>query len=106
MRRSNIIISSMLAFVTNITASSFLDQSDVANIRLPSSFVDNGVKYTTPALQGMATQHIDMDYVRNAINNHLSEISKANFLRVDHIYMLFRKTGSNSYELSSIWRND
>jgi hypothetical protein len=107
MRQSKIITSFMFAFITNVSASSLLEQSDVANVKLPSSFAENGVKYTTPALQGMATQHIDMDYVRGAIKDHLPELAKANFLKVDHICMLFRRSDSESpIELSSIWRND
>lgn len=107
MRNSKIIKIFMLGLITNLSASSLLEHSDVADIRLPSSFVENGVKYTIPALQGMATQRIDVDYVRGAIKDHLKELSKGNVLKVDHIYMLFRRTGDeNPIELSSIWRND
>lgn len=106
--RKSIIISFMFAFITNANASAYLAQSDVANVKLPSSFVDNGVKYTTTALQGISSQHIDINYVQRIIREHLKEISQSNFLKVDHVYMLFRKTtGSDSpIELSSVWRND
>jgi hypothetical protein len=90
--------------ISTATASSYLSPSDVANVaNLPSSFVKSGVKYTTPALQGMVAHNIDIDWVRRTIGEHPLELSKVTVLTVDSVTMLFRKPkGEAPIELGSI----
>lgn len=107
MRKSKIITMLTFVFISNISASSLLHQSDVANVKIPSPFVENGIKYTTPALQGMAIQNIDIDYVRRAIEDNSKELRKVNTLEIGNLCMLFRRKGFGMpVELSSIWRNE
>lgn len=108
MRKSGLVACVFSALISTVTASSYLSPSDVANLAdLPSSFVEGGVKYTTPALQGMAAQKFDIDGVRRTIGAHSLELSRTNVLAVDSVTMLFRRPENAPYvELSSIWRNN
>lgn len=104
MRQSKIIISFMFAFITNVSASSLFDKSDVANVKLPSSFVENGVKYTTPALQGMQSNGITFEELRDLVERHLTEARDKKILRCGNIQMLFSEDSMGSIKLNSVFR--
>jgi hypothetical protein len=71
LRKSGLITCLFSALISTSTASSYLSPSDAANVtNLPSSFVESGEKYTTPALQGMLAHNIDIDWVRRTIGSH------------------------------------
>ncbi|WP_130472614.1 hypothetical protein [Candidatus Magnetaquicoccus inordinatus] len=104
MRISKIITSFMFAVITNVSASSLFDKSDVANIKLPSSFVENGVIYTTPALQGMQSSGISFKELRDLVEKHLPEARDNKSLRYENIQMLFSEDSEGSIKLNSVFR--
>lgn len=104
MRKFKIITNFMFAFITNVSASSLFDKSDVANIKLPSSFVENGVRYTTPALQGMQSSGISFKELRDLVEKHLTEARDNKSLRYENIQMLFSEDSEGSIKLNSVFR--
>ena len=104
MRKLKIITNFMFAFITNVSASSLFDKSDVANIKLPSSFVENGVRYTTPALQGMQSSGISFEELRDLVEKHLTEARDNQSLRYGNIQMLFSEDSVGNIKLNSVFR--
>jgi hypothetical protein len=104
MRKLKIITNFMLAFITNVSASSLFDKSDVANVKLPSSFVENGVIYTIPALQGMKANGISLEELRDLVEKHLTEARDKKSLRYENIQMLFSEDNTGSIKLNSVFR--
>lgn len=83
-----------------------MTQSDVTQVNLPTTFVADGVKFTVPALQGMAAHGLDIDWVRRSIREHSLELANTSVLNVDSVTMLFHRPECEAHiELSSIWRN-
>ena len=104
MRKFKIITNFMFAFITNVSASSLFDNSDVANVKLPSSFVENGVRYTIPALQGMQSSGISFEELRDLVEKHLTEARDKKSLRYGNIQMLFSEDSVGSIKLNSVFR--
>jgi hypothetical protein len=104
MRKFKIITNFMFAFITNVSASSLFDKSDVANVNLPSSFVENGVRYTIPALQGMQSSGISFEELRALVEKHLTEARDKKSLRYENIQMLFSEDSVGSIKLNSVFR--
>jgi hypothetical protein len=104
MRKFKIITNFMFAFITNVSASSLFDKSDVANVKLPSSFLENGVRYTIPALQGMQSSGISFEELRDLVEKHLTEARDKKSLRYDNIQMLFSEDSVGSIKLNSVFR--
>ncbi|MDD3005853.1 hypothetical protein [Flavobacterium sp.] len=104
MRKFKIITNFMCVFITNVSASSLFDKSDVANVKLPSSFVENGVTYTTPALQGMQSSGISFEELRDLVEKHLTEARDNQSLRYGNIQMLFSEDSVGNIKLNSVFR--
>lgn len=106
MRKFKIITNCMFAFITNVSASSLFDKSDVANISLPSPIVENGVRYTIPALQGMQSNGISFEELRDLVEKNLTDARDKKILRCGNIQMLFSEDSIGSIKLNSVFRWD
>jgi hypothetical protein len=104
MRKFKIITSFMFVFITNVSAASLFDKSDVANVKIPASFVENGVRYTTPALQGIQSSGISFEELRDLVEKHLTEAKEKKSLRYENIQMLFSEDSVGSIKLNSVFR--
>lgn len=104
MRKFKIITSFMFVFITNVSAASLFDKSDVANVKIPEPFVENGVRYTTPALQGIQSSGISFEELRDLLEKHLTEAREKKSLRYGNIQMLFSEDSVGSIKLNSVFR--
>jgi hypothetical protein len=104
MRNFKIITNFMFVFITNVSASSLFDKSDFANVKLPSSFAENGVIYTIPALQGMQSSGISFEELRALVEKHLTEARDKKSLRYENVQMLFSEDSVGNIKLNSVFR--
>jgi hypothetical protein len=71
----------------------------------PKPIVLDGVKYTTPALQGMSRNKINIRDVEKMIKTHGNEIKTSGYLHIDSLYVMLRRSGdSKSLEVTSAWK--
>jgi len=106
MRNFKIITNFIFVFITNVSASSLFDKSDFANVKVPLSFVEHGVIYTTPALQGMQSNGISFEELHDFVEKHLAEARDKKSLRCGNIQMLFSEDSNSmgSIKLNSVFR--
>jgi hypothetical protein len=66
--------------------------------------VENGVRYTTPALQGIQSSGISFEELRDLVEKHLTEAKEKKSLRYENIQMLFSEDSVGSIKLNSVFR--
>jgi hypothetical protein len=92
-----------LSFVQASGMDDLFPKSDVYGRSVPQPIIVEGVKYTTPALQGIQRNHLVLTDIINIINKD-SKTHKV--IHEDGIYLTLRKSPDGSgFEVSSVWKD-
>lgn len=96
----------LLLFVCSLSvaqASTSSVESDVYGDQVPKPFTTKGIRYTTPALQGIYRNHLSVEDVEKIVKSQSG--NKFGSIHQDNVYLLLRKCEDGlSTEIASVWK--
>lgn len=93
-----------LLFIESNASDDFISGSDLYGDSVPKPTVVSGIKYTTPALQGIRTNNLVLNEVSEIIKSQLQVSNLGRCIHDGNIYIMLRRFSDGGMEVSSVWK--